>query len=89
MAGVVKDPFTEDVPQVIKLNTPVSDGFFLHFNRRSGFNSGMKEGANEVMITKTGNEGNSYSPSLLLAKLSTGGVWKSYSVFRYSYCFFH
>jgi hypothetical protein len=83
VAGVIEDPFAINVPQVIKLNTPaVADDFFLNFNRRSGFNSGTKEGGNQVLITKTGNEGNSYSPSLLLAKLSAGGTWTSDPVFN-------
>ncbi len=75
VAGVVEDPFNINVPQVIKLNTPVGDDFFLNFNRRFDFNSGTKEGANQVMITKAGKEGISYTPSVLMAKLSTGGSW--------------
>ena len=82
VAGVIEDPSAVNVPQVIKLNTPFGDDFFLHFNLGSGFNSGTKEGANQVMITKTGKEGNSYSPSVLLAKLSAGGSWTSDSVFN-------
>jgi len=81
VAGVIEDPFTVDVPQVIKLNTPIGDDYFLNFNRKFSFNSGTKEGANQVMITKQAGEGNNYSPSILLAKLSAGGSWTSDPVF--------
>jgi len=82
VAGVIENPFTVNVPQVVKLNTPIGDDFFLNFNRRSAFNSGTKEGDNQVMITTAGSEGNSYTPSILLAKLSAGGSWTSDSVFN-------
>ena len=51
------------------------------FNRRAGINSGTQEGGNQVIINRAGGEGNSFSESELLAKLSQGGTY-TIPVFR-------
>jgi hypothetical protein len=45
--------------------------FYIAFNRATGFNSGTKEGHNQVLITEQG-DGQSNAKSLLVAKLSEG-----------------
>lgn len=77
LAGIVEDPFTGDIPILIKLDTTSSDDYYINFNRKIDFNSGTKEGANQVMITKAGAEGNGYSQSWLQAKLSANSSWES------------
>lgn len=59
---------------VVKINDERNgeQDFFVAFNRRVGINSGSSEGGDQVLITTAGGEGNSYSNSLLLAKLSAG-----------------
>jgi hypothetical protein len=45
--------------------------FYVAFNRATGFNSGTKEGHNQVLITEQG-DGQSNAKSLLVAKLNEG-----------------
>jgi len=82
VASIIEDPFTVQVPILIKLNTPSGNDYFVNFNRKTDFNSGTKEGGNQVMITKAGSEGNSYSQSWLESKLSANGSWVSPAVFN-------
>lgn len=74
--------FNEDLqspstpPMIIKLNTStVNFDFYMFFNRKVDFNSGVIEGGNQVMITEMGGEGNGYAESELKAKLSAGGTY--------------
>ena len=60
---------------IIKLNTASSTDYYMFFNCKVDFNQGTVEGGNQVMITRMGGEGNGYSASELLAKLSAGGTW--------------
>jgi len=77
LAGIVENPFEGNVPILIKLNTASSDDYYVSFNRKIGINSGTKEGGDQVMITKAGAEGNGFSQSWLLAKLSADSSWES------------
>jgi len=43
--------------------------YYVQFNRQLGFNSGTKEGGNQVMVVSRG-RGTDYSPSLIQAKLN-------------------
>ena len=60
---------------IIKLNRGGAEDFYMYFNHKVGFNSGVDEGGNQVMITEMGGEGFDYAASELLAKLSAGGTW--------------
>eukprot|EP00571_Detonula_confervacea_P013210 CAMPEP_0172298404 /NCGR_PEP_ID=MMETSP1058-20130122/1079_1 /TAXON_ID=83371 /ORGANISM="Detonula confervacea, Strain CCMP 353" /LENGTH=1052 /DNA_ID=CAMNT_0013007679 /DNA_START=26 /DNA_END=3184 /DNA_ORIENTATION=- len=58
---------------LLKLNTASSTDYYVQFNRKIGNNSGTNEGGNQVLVTRAGGEGTSYSESELLAKLNAGG----------------
>ena len=60
---------------LLKLNTGSSTDYYAMFNRKSGTNSGTREGGNQVLITSAAGEGNSYAESELVAKLSQGGEY--------------
>lgn len=60
---------------VLKLNTVKETDYYVAFNRKSGFNSGTREGGNQVMITSAPQEAGVGAPSQLLAKLSQGSSY--------------
>jgi hypothetical protein len=62
---------------LVKLNTGKSTDYYVNFNRKSGFNSGVKEGGNRVTVVKGRGEGIGYGESELVAKLSRG---KTYTI---------
>ena len=68
------DALSTDVV-LLKLNTGTSTDYYVWFNRRTGTNSGTKEGGDQVMIARAGAEGESYAESELLAKRSGGGSY--------------
>lgn len=57
---------------LVKLETGNDIDYFINFNRQRDFNSGTVEAGNQVTITEADNNGEGYSNSLLLAKLSAG-----------------
>ena len=71
-------PYQENNPDdkkvIIKINqVNSSTDYYVMFNRRAGNNIGTQEGADQVLVTSAGAEGNGYAASILLAKLSAGG----------------
>ena len=66
--------------KVIKLNGPTSTDLYVAFNWKTLHNAGTVEGGNQVTIVEQGGEGNGYSFSELLVKLSAGGsfTWMGY-----------
>jgi len=73
VAGIIEDPSVEsDPPILIKLNTSTSTDYYLNFNLASSFNRGTREGANRVLITEQGGDGENYEQSWLVQKLSRG-----------------
>lgn len=62
---------------LLKIETGTDDDYFLNFNRMAGINSGTREGANQVLVTKQGMNGMGYSVSSLVAKLTSG---RSYTI---------
>ena len=60
---------------VLKLNTVKETDYYVAFNRKSGFNSGTREGGNQVMITSAPREAGVGAPSQLLFKLSQGNSY--------------
>lgn len=53
-----------------------ADDYYVHFNRDTSFNSGTKEGGDQVLIAKCPT-GNGYEPSLLEAKLNSEGAYRT------------
>mmetsp|Transcript_20344 Transcript_20344/g.30258 ORF Transcript_20344/g.30258 Transcript_20344/m.30258 type:complete len:824 (-) Transcript_20344:193-2664(-) len=81
LSGVVhyndgNNPNSSSNPILIKLNREkrLTD-FFITFNAKTGPNSGTMEGANEVLIVKSGDEGKGYYESELVAKLGVGDIY--------------
>lgn len=55
------------------LTTTTGDDYYIHFNRKIGFNSGSLEGGNQVLVAKR-KKGNGYGESTLIGKLNVGSV---------------
>jgi len=53
-----------------RLTPSTGNEYYVHFNRREGFNSGTKEGGDQVLVVSRP-QGVDYGASLLQAKLST------------------
>jgi hypothetical protein len=75
LAGFVDNPDVDGPPMLIKLDTPSAQDYFINFNVRASFNSGTKEGGDQVLVIQAG-EGNGYSESDLKAKLGSGSSYK-------------
>jgi PT repeat. len=75
IAGFIDNPDIDGPPMLIKLDTPSIEDYFINFNLRDAFNSGTKEGGDEVLVVKAG-DGNNYSESQLKAKLGAGSAYK-------------
>ena len=59
---------------IIKINSPgTAADYFVSFNRKTGINSGTKEGGNQVLIQQAEGEGEVFAKSTLVGKLSQGG----------------
>lgn len=56
--------------------------WYVSFNRRSGINSGTKEGANQVLIHRR-EKGTGYSTSKLMAKRGSGGKYSNNDISSY------
>ncbi|GFH56210.1 hypothetical protein CTEN210_12686 [Chaetoceros tenuissimus] len=56
--------------------------WYVSFNRRSGINSGTKEGANQVLIHRR-EKGTGYSTSKLMAKRGSGGEYSNNDISSY------
>ena len=56
---------------IIKLNASDNRDYFINFNLARGFNSGTREGRNQVLIV----DGANGRPSNLVAKLGEGDTW--------------
>ena len=65
------------LPVVIKLETNTSEDYFLGFNRAAGINADNKEADDLVTIVRSGNNGEGYSQSWLLAYIGQG---QSYTI---------
>ena len=73
---------------LVKLETGAALDYYMNFNRATGINSGTKEGENQVLITSQGANGEDFSKSTLLAKLSAGQSFDiTGSVGFYNYIF--
>jgi len=59
-------------PVVIRIETDTFTDQFITFNRAAGINIETKEAKNEVTIVETGNNGEWYSQSFLMATLEQG-----------------
>ena len=57
---------------LVKIETGQDTDYYLNFNRKKGINSGTLEGGDKVMITRQGENGTGYSPSKLMAAISSG-----------------
>jgi hypothetical protein len=76
--GGIADYSDSDNTVLVKLDTGESTDYYVNFNRKSGFNSGVKEGGNQVTVVKgRGDESTGYAESELVAKLSGG---KTYTI---------
>lgn len=64
---------------LVKINKS-GDDLFIAFNAKKGINSGTQEAGNMVTVVEAGGGGTSYSPSTLLAKLSSGQSYSSGSI---------
>ncbi|GFH47009.1 hypothetical protein CTEN210_03484 [Chaetoceros tenuissimus] len=54
LASILEDPDQiSATPMLIKINNGNTD-YFINFNRAAGFNSGTQEGADQVLITRSG-----------------------------------
>jgi hypothetical protein len=60
IAAFVDDPDIDGPPMLIKLDTPTTEDYFINFNLRQSFNSGTREGGDEVLVVLAG-DGNNYS----------------------------
>ncbi len=58
-----------ELPVVAKLETGTANDYFIGFNRATGANSQNDEADNEVVIVKSGANGEAYSQSYLMAHL--------------------
>ena len=57
---------------IIRISSSDQSGdYYVHFNRKVGFNDGTREGADQVMVV-TRTPGLSYAHSWLVGKLNTG-----------------
>ena len=75
--GIADYNESADRTVLIKINDtrPDVDDYFISFNRKTGINSETKEAADQVVITTAGVEGDAYSESDLVAKLSAGETY--------------
>jgi hypothetical protein len=71
--GSIAHEDSDPSPAIIKINNSASStDHYITFNWAHGFNSGTKEGGNQVLVVETGSEGSGYSPSDLLGKQFAG-----------------
>lgn len=63
-----KDSASPGEALIIRIDAGNSDYYYVHYNRKSGFNNGSKEGNNKVLVA-IGGSGTSYTRSTLEAKL--------------------
>jgi hypothetical protein len=75
IASIIDDPSETGPPMLIKLDTPTGDDYFINFNYKAGFNSGTKEGYNQVLVVQT-EKGTFVTESELKAKLSANSSYK-------------
>jgi hypothetical protein len=75
IAGFVDNPDSDGPPMLIKLETQTAEDYFVNFNVRASFNSGTREGGDQVLVVKAG-DGNGYSESDLKAKLGAGSSYR-------------
>jgi len=75
LAGIIDNPDSPGSPMIIKINDPSGKDYFINFNVRAGFNSGSKEGGDEVLVVRAG-DGIGYAESQLKAKLGAGSSYK-------------
>ena len=74
LAGIVDDPNTPGPFMIIKVDDPSGKNYFINFNVRADFNSGSKEGGDEILVIRAG-DGIDYSESQLKAKLGSGSSY--------------
>lgn len=74
LAGFVDNPDSPGSPMIIKIDDPSGKDYFINFNVRADFNSGTKEGGDEVLVIRAG-DGIGYSESQLKAKLGPGSSY--------------
>jgi len=77
MVGVADYNIRGSKPVTVKLETGTSTDYFIGFNRATKANSQNDEADNEVTVTTSGNNGESYSQSYLKATLQQG---ESYTI---------
>eukprot|EP00548_Thalassiothrix_antarctica_P008347 CAMPEP_0194131402 /NCGR_PEP_ID=MMETSP0152-20130528/2184_1 /TAXON_ID=1049557 /ORGANISM="Thalassiothrix antarctica, Strain L6-D1" /LENGTH=480 /DNA_ID=CAMNT_0038826173 /DNA_START=24 /DNA_END=1462 /DNA_ORIENTATION=- len=59
---------------VFRLIPENGNEYYVAFNRKDGINSGVREGANQVMITNR-SRGTSFGPSLIFQKMNANSVY--------------
>ena len=74
LAGFVDNPDSPGSPMIIKIDDPSGRDYFINFNVRADFNSGTKEGGDEVLVIRAG-DGVGYAESQLKAKLGPGSSY--------------
>lgn len=57
---------------LIRINTEDLYDYYISYNKKAGFNSGTRDGINQVLIIKGRGRGFTYSDSELIAKLNKG-----------------
>jgi len=73
--GIV-DYENEGVSNVLlKLESGSYLDYYINFNRMTGFNNETQEGGDQILLTSQGANGERFSKSTLLAKLSNGGLY--------------
>ena len=73
MVGVAEIKINNNkLPAVMKLETGITNDFFVAFNRATGIKSDKDEADKEVTILQTGNNGERYSQSFFKATLRQG-----------------
>eukprot|EP00557_Chaetoceros_sp_GSL56_P002202 CAMPEP_0176500276 /NCGR_PEP_ID=MMETSP0200_2-20121128/13434_1 /TAXON_ID=947934 /ORGANISM="Chaetoceros sp., Strain GSL56" /LENGTH=640 /DNA_ID=CAMNT_0017898871 /DNA_START=1953 /DNA_END=3875 /DNA_ORIENTATION=+ len=75
LAGFTDNPDVDGPPMIIKLDAPSTQDYFINFNVRASFNSGTREGGDQVLVVQAG-DGIGYSESELKAKLGSGSSYK-------------
>jgi hypothetical protein len=61
---------------LLKLETGTDEDYYVNFNRKSGINQDVREGGDQVLVTRQGENGIGYSESKQVARLSLGGSYE-------------
>lgn len=73
LSGIVDYVSGNSTAVLIRLETNTSMSYYISYNKKTGFNSGTKDGINQVLIVTAEGNGKTYSNSNLVSKLGSGG----------------